>query len=147
MAHTIDHAHVHADDLTAVAITTGGIRVIHLSGVASCPSELWRVEIAPDRSQFGHGARLAIALRSAPPRRRGRFHSVVVPFEAIIEDDRTHEVEVRFECQPAIVLPVLEADGSFGAGARASAPRRRVTAADAGRARPRVSLGAVPATA
>lgn len=136
MAHTIDHAHVIVDDLAAVAVTSGGIRVIHLSGVATCPSELWRVDVvAVARAPFAGAPsdRLAIGLRSAPPRRRGRFRTVRVPFEAIIEDQRTHEVEVHLECQPAIVLPVLEADDSFGAGARATA-RRRVGAA--GRAMP-----------
>ncbi|GAA2035369.1 hypothetical protein GCM10009819_19800 [Agromyces tropicus] len=133
MAHTIDHAHVHVDDLAAVAITTGGIRVIHLSGVASCPSELWRVDIVPNRSPLATTApdRIAMDLRSAPPRRRGRFRSVKVPFEAIIEDRHTTELELHFECQPAVVLPVLEADGSFGAGARASAPRRGLATARA----------------
>jgi hypothetical protein len=127
MAHTIDHAHVHVDDLTAVAVSTGGVRVIHLSGVATCPSELWRVDVvAAGRTSFGGTppGRLAIALTSSPPRRRGRFRSVRVPFEAIIEDERTHEVEVHLECQPAVVLPVLEADDSFGAGARAMTRRR-----------------------
>jgi hypothetical protein len=136
MAHTIDHAHVHVDDLAAVAVTTGGVRVIHLSGVATCPSELWRVDVvAAGRSPLDStpSGRLAIALRSSPPRRRGRFRSVRVPFEAIIEDERTHEVEVQLECQPAVVLPVLEADDSFGAGARAMSRRRPVSA---GRALP-----------
>ncbi|WP_430647510.1 hypothetical protein [Agromyces sp. GXS1127] len=136
MAHTIDHAHVLVDDLAAVAVTSGGIRVIHLSGVATCPSELWRVDVvAVGRTPFGGAPadRLAIGLRSAPPRRRGRFRHVRVPFEAIIEDERTREVEVHLECQPAVVLPVLEADDSFGAGARATTRRRSQVA---GRALP-----------
>ncbi|MRX43979.1 hypothetical protein [Agromyces kandeliae] len=136
MAHTIDHAHVLVDDLAAVAVTSGGIRVIHLSGVATCPSELWRVDVvAVGRALLGgaQAGRLTIGLRSAPPHRRGRFRAVRVPFEAIIEDQGTHEVEVHLECQPAVVLPVLEADDSFGAGARATARRR---AGIAGRAMP-----------
>ncbi|WP_400996917.1 hypothetical protein [Agromyces sp. GXQ0307] len=136
MAHTIDHAHVLVDDLAAVAVTSGGIRVIHLSGVASCPSELWRVDVvAVARTPYGGtpAGRLTIGLKSSPPRRRGRFRTVRVPFEAIIEDERTHEVEVHLECQPAVVLPVLEADDSFGAGARATTRRR---AGVAGRALP-----------
>ncbi|GAA1058442.1 hypothetical protein GCM10017608_26430 [Agromyces luteolus] len=136
MAHTIDHAHVLVDELSAVAVTSGGIRVIHLSGVATCPSELWQVDIvAAGRPPFigTPAGRLTIGLRSAPPRRRGRFRAVRVPFEAIIEDERTHEVEVHLECQPAVVLPVLEADDSFGAGARATARRR---AGAVGRAMP-----------
>jgi|GEM_PF-3532721 len=127
MAHTIDHAHVLVDELSAIAVSSGGIRVIHLSGVATCPSELWHVDIvAAGRPPFigANAGRLTIGLRSAPPRRRGRFRTVRVPFEAIIEDERTHEVEVHFECQPAVVLPVLEVDDSFGAGARATARRR-----------------------
>jgi hypothetical protein len=48
-----------------------------------------------------------------------------VTFEAIIEDSRTREVEVRLECQPAVVVPVLEASGSFGSSARASRPDLR----------------------
>ncbi|WP_353814768.1 hypothetical protein [Agromyces sp. SYSU T00266] len=136
MAHTIDHAHVLVDELSAVAVTSGGVRVIHLSGVATCPSELWHVDVvAAGRPPFigTPAGRLAVDLKSAQPRRRGRFRAVRVPFEAIIEDERTHEVEVHLECQPAVVLPVLEADDSFGAGARATARRR---AGMAGRAVP-----------
>ncbi|BDZ55268.1 hypothetical protein [Agromyces marinus] len=124
MTHTIDHAHIHVGDLSAVAISTGGVRVIRLTGTASCPSELWRVDVLPCRPPAGggRGARLALELRSAPPRRRGRFRAVTVPFEAIIEDGRTEELEVRLECQPAIILPVVEADNSFGSGAKQRTP-------------------------
>lgn len=123
MHHQTDHAHVHADDLMAVAITTGGVRVIHLSGVAVCPSELWRVEFVPAGPTVPGSAvpeRLTLGVRGTPPRRRGRTRSARVTFEAIIEDSRTREVEVRLECQPAVVVPVLEANGSFGSSARAS---------------------------
>ncbi|MBM7506004.1 hypothetical protein ACFPER_02730 [Agromyces aurantiacus] len=123
-----DHAHVHTEDLIAVAITTGGVRVIHLSGVASCPSELWRVEIVPSGPTLPGSARperLTLGVRGTPPRRRGRTRSARVSFEAIIEDSRTREVEVRLECQPPVVVPVLEANGSFGSSARATRPDAR----------------------
>lgn len=123
MHHQTDHAHVHAEDLMAVAITTGGVRVIHLSGVAVCPSELWRVEVVPAGPTLPGGAhpeRLTLGVRGMPPRGRGRTRSARVTFEAIIEDSRTREVEVRLECQPSVVVPVLEANGSFGSSARAS---------------------------
>jgi hypothetical protein len=129
MHHHIDHAHVHADDLMAVAITTGGVRVIHLSGVASCPSELWRVEIVPAGSVLPGSPRperLTVGVRGLAPRRRGRTRSARVAFEAIIEDSRTREVEVRLDCQPSVVVPVLEANGSFGSSARASRPESRI---------------------
>lgn len=128
MHHQTDHAHVHAEDLMAVAVTTGGVRVIHLSGVAVCPSELWRVEIVPAGPTLPGSVRperLTLGVRGTPPRRRGRSRSARVAFEAIIEDSRTHEVEVRLECQPAVVVPVLEANGSFGSSARAAHPESR----------------------
>ena len=128
MHHQIDHAHVHAEDLMAVAITTGGVRVIHLSGVAVCPSELWRVEIVPAGPTLPGSVqpeRLTLGVRGTAPRRRGRSRSARVTFEAIIEDSRTREVEVRLECQPTVVVPVLEANGSFGSSARATHPESR----------------------
>ena len=128
MHHQIDHAHVHAEDLMAVAVTTGGVRVIHLSGVAVCPSELWRVEIVPAGPTLPGSVRperLTLGVRGTPPRRRGRSRSARVPFEAIIEDSHTREVEVRLECQLPVVVPVLEANGSFGSSARASNPESR----------------------
>lgn len=129
MDHQPDHAHVNADDLMAVAITSGGVRVIHVSGVAVCPSELWRVDFVPVGPTLPGSTRpdrLALGVRGTPPRRRGRTRSARVGFEAIIEDSRTHEVEVRLECQAApVVIPVLEACGSFGSGARASRPDAR----------------------
>lgn len=123
MNHQPDHAHVHADDLMAVAITTGGVRVIHVSGVAVCPSELWRVEFVPAGPVLPGSARpgrITLGVRGTAPRRRGRTRSAKVSFEAIIEDSRTREVEVRLECQPPVVVPVLEANGSFGSSARAT---------------------------
>jgi hypothetical protein len=128
MNHQPDHAHVHADDLMAVAITTGGVRVIHVSGVAVCPSELWRVEFVPAGPTLSGSTRpdrLTLGVRGMAPRRRGRTRSAKVSFEAIIEDSRTREVEVRLECQPPVVVPVLEANGSFGSSARASRPEAR----------------------
>lgn len=124
MSHLTDHAHVHPDQLSAVAITSGGVRLIHVAGVAECPSELWRVEFVP-AGPAGVGTspeRLRLGIRSTPPRRRGRVRRARVAFEAIIEDPRTREIEVHLECQPAVVVPVLEAVPGFGAGARASRP-------------------------
>ncbi|MEI5585440.1 MULTISPECIES: hypothetical protein [unclassified Agromyces] len=134
MSHLTDHAHVHPEQLSAVAITSGGVRVIHLAGVAECPSELWRVEFVPAGPAIGASAapeRLRLGIRSTPPRRRGRVRRARVTFEAIIEDPRTREIEVHLECQPAVVVPVLEAVPGFGAGARASRPdpHRRVAPA------------------
>ncbi|MGR0221449.1 hypothetical protein [Agromyces sp. ZXT2-6] len=136
MSHLTDHAHVHPDLLTAVAITAGGIRVIHVAGVAECPSELWRVEFVPaGPASPGSPAadRLRLGIRSTPPRRRGRVRRARVEFEAIIEDPRTREIEVHLGCQPAVVVPVLEAAAGFGAGARATRPEsnRRVAPARA----------------
>lgn len=136
MSHLTDHAHVHPEQLSAVAITSGGVRVIHLAGVAECPSELWRVEFAPVAPTLGGGAspeRLRLGIRSTPPRRRGRVRHARVSFEAIIENPRTREIEVHLGCQPAVVIPVLEAAPGFGAGARASRPdlHRRVAPARA----------------
>jgi hypothetical protein len=134
MSHLTDHAHVHPEQLSAVAITSGGVRVIHLAGVAECPSELWRVEFVPAGPVLGPSTapeRLRLGVRSTPPRRRGRVRRARVTFEAIIEDPRTREIEVHLECQAAVVVPVLEAVPGFGAGARASRPdpHRRVAPA------------------
>ena len=125
MSHLTDHAHVHPEHLSAVAITSGGVRVIHLAGVAECPSELWRVEFVPAGPALGGSMtpeRLRLGIRSTPPRRRGRVRRARVTFEAIIEDPRTREIEVHLGCQPAVVVPVLEAVPGFGAGARATRP-------------------------
>lgn len=125
MSHLTDHAHVHPEHLSAVAITSGGVRVIHLTGLAECPSELWRVEFVPAGPSLGGSTspeRLRLGIRSTPPRRRGRVSRARVSFEAIIEDPRTREIEVHLECQPAVVVPVLEAVPGFGAGARATRP-------------------------
>lgn len=134
MSHLTDHAHVQPEHLSAVAITSGGVRVIHLAGVAECPSELWRVEFVPAGPALGAAAtpeRLRLGIRSTPPRRRGRVRRARIPFEAIIEDPRTREIEVHLGCQPAVVVPVLEAVPGFGAGARATRPdpHRRVAPA------------------
>jgi hypothetical protein len=125
MSHLTDHAHVHPEHLSAVAITSGGVRVIHLAGMAECPSELWRVEFVPAGPALGGSTmpeRLRLGIRSTPPVRRGRVRRARVTFEAIIEDPRTREIEVHLECQPAVVVPVLEAVPGFGAGARATRP-------------------------
>lgn len=135
MSHLTDHAHVHPEHLSAVAITSGGVRVIHLAGMAECPSELWRVEFVPAGPAAGGGSpeRLRLGIRSTPPRRRGRVRRAHVTFEAIIEDPRTREIEVHLECQPAVVVPVLEGVPGFGAGARAMRPEvhRRLARAGA----------------
>ncbi|MGR2752762.1 hypothetical protein [Agromyces arachidis] len=125
MTHLTEHAHVHPEQLSAVAITSGGVRVIHVAGVAECPSELWRVEFVPAGPSIGSvpvPERLRLGIRSTPPRRRGRVRRAHVSFEAIIEDPRTREIEVHLGCQPAVVVPVLEAVPEFGASARASRP-------------------------
>lgn len=136
MSHLTDHAHVQPEHLSAVAITSGGVRIIHLAGVAECPSELWRVEFVPAGPALGGSpapGRLRLGIRSTPPRRRGRVRRARVSFEAIIEDPRTREIEVHLECQPAVVVPVLEAVPGFGARARATRPdpHRRVAPARA----------------
>ena len=86
---------MNADDLMAVAITTGGVRVIHVSGVAVCPSELWRVDFVPAGPTLPGSTRpgrLTLGVRGTPPRRRGRTRSAKVAFEAIIEDSHASEI-------------------------------------------------------
>ena len=129
------------DDFDATAITSGGIRVIQVTGAATTRGAGWRLDFAPVNCGVGPDPeRVCLTIRETPPRRAGRYRAQA-SIEAMIEDAHATEIVIHFGWRPPIRVAVRETSPQNGVGARSSREPTRATGARIGAERPFATAG------
>lgn len=119
---TLDHCEFSPHDFTATAIETSDGRLIQVNGSGLCPTAGWELRlVAPNPGVVPHPTRLWLELRELRPQGAARVLTKTV-VDAIVEDTRAEEVEIRFGWREGFVIPVRT---STGPRARRRAVRER----------------------
>jgi hypothetical protein len=114
------HCDYSPDDFDATAITSGGIRVIQVTGSAKTRGTGWRLDFAPvNCGVVPEPERVCLTIRETPPRRAGRYWGRA-SVEAMIEDAHATEIVIHFGWRPPIRVSVREASPQNVAGERPS---------------------------
>jgi hypothetical protein len=135
------HCDYSPDDFDATAITSGGIRVIQVTGSAKTRGTGWRLDFAPiNCGVVPDPQRVCLTIRETPPRRAARFWAQA-GVEAMIEDAHATEIVIHFDWRPPIRVPVRETPPQNGAGARSWREPARAPAARKPAERPFATAG------
>jgi hypothetical protein len=124
-----NHCEFSPSDFSATAIETSDTRIVHVYGSGLCPTGGWELRLAAaNPGVVPHPDTLWLELRERQPRRGLRTSTVptTTTVDAIIEDSRAEQIEIRFGWREGFIVPVRTPAGARTARRRA---RERADAA------------------